>query len=113
MDMITVLNTIPAVVGNNNGEFCFWGFVLGIVSVIILLIAADNNRIKTFIVSSIIAILCAVSFIYGLITAQTSSPEKYQCTINEGADAKKFAETFVIDKQEGLIYTVYMKTNEK
>ena len=113
MDMITVLNTIPAVEGNNNWILIVFGLVLGIIFLLVSISTDATKHPDMALGSGIVCVLCVFAFTIGLLTFQNDSPEKYQCTIDNGADAKTFVDTFEIDSQEGLIYTVYLKADEK
>lgn len=106
MDMITVLNTIPATMP-----------ALGVQKVILLFIcvvvlASIFISIYFKDASPLMFLVMLVFFVPWYFIAGSSQPEKYECTINDGVTFADFSATFEVDEQRGEIYVVHLKEKE-
>ncbi len=106
MDMITVLNTIPA-----QGPEIFGGVAFGLFALVLVvfavLVAKEDST-----VSGIFVFFGALLGLGSFACFAKDEPVKYECTINDGVDFKAFTDTFKVDEQRGEIYVVRLKEKE-
>lgn len=107
MDMITVLNTIPEVIPNQNTLTILICIMIAfiVIPIIISIIIQDPAPLPIMIFIILFFVLYS--------DANKYRPEKYECTINNGVDFKQFSDIFEVDGQRGDIYVVHLKADEK
>lgn len=107
MDMITILNTIPGYEGVLFSSILGWVvFTIGIIMAFWCFVTKEVfNGFISFLVFCLFATVC-----WGI--GDSSEPEKYECTINDGVTFADFSATFEVDEQRGEIYVVHLKEKE-
>jgi apolipoprotein N-acyltransferase len=104
MEMITVLNTIPATGPSIITGVAFVLFAIVLLALMIFMAMKGEYGASLWLLVGTV-VFCLLS----LCAFTNNTPVKYECTINEGVDFKVFTDTFKVDDQRGEIYTVYLR----
>lgn len=112
--MINILNTIPS-----QSNFAI-GFLIAMLSVavftIFIFVLKSGIDSNTKIVMDISCVVIAISIFFcflGIVTMFTKTETQYICTVKEDVFFTEFNSYFIIDKQEGLLYTVHIREADK
>ena len=109
LEGINVLNTIPIM------EYSIWFYIgsyvaiLGICGFILAAISEAINGLILFVILLVLGFGCLVT------TEGDKKPSgkyTYQVTISDDVKMQEFNEKYVIQSQEGKIYTIREKTNQ-